>query len=168
MCGERERGGGGGGGWLHDRSVQLQRAAAFEGSFGEGDETGWQKGVVERGAGGGGGGLRRRGGDGGGGAVTRGWERGVGGREREREGERREGGPSIAGATGAGNASLGYPVTKLVRFVQRGPRHAGLSPLKMVQLKPHCSDAAALERDTRQALHRKPEANSLSDAHLLA
>lgn len=59
-------------------------------------------------------------------------------------------------------------MTKLVRFVQRGPRYVGLSPLKMVQLKPHCSDAAALERDTRQALHRKPEANSLSDAHLLA
>lgn len=69
---------------------------------------------------------------------------------------------SIGAATGAGNASLGYPVTKLVRLVQRGPRHVGLSPLKMVQLKPHCSDAAALERDTRQALHRKPEANSLS------
>lgn len=61
---------------LHVRSVQLQRASAFEGSFGEGDETGWQKGVVvERGGGG-------RGGDGGGGAVTRGWE----GREREWEG----------------------------------------------------------------------------------
>ena len=87
--------------------------------------------------------------------------------ERERRGEE-EGGGSIGGATGAGNASLGYPVTKLVRFVQRGPRYVGLSPLKMVQLKPHCSDAAALERDTRQALHRKPEANSLSDAHLLA
>lgn len=39
-------------------------------------------------------------------------------------------------------------MTKLVRFVQRGPRYVGLSPLKMVQLKPHCSDAAALERDT--------------------
>lgn len=63
------------------------------------------------------------------------------------KGERR-GGRSIAAATGAGNASLGYPVTKLVRFVQRGPRYVGLSPLKMVQLKPHCSDAAALERDT--------------------
>lgn len=62
------------------------------------------------------------------------------------KGERRGG--SIAAATGAGNASLGYPVTKLVRFVQRGPRYVGLSPLKMVQLKPHCSDAAALERDT--------------------
>lgn len=71
---------------LHVRSVQLQRAAAFEGSFGEGDETGWQKGVVERGGGRGGG--RRRGGDGGGGAVTRGWER----REREWEGERERGG----------------------------------------------------------------------------
>lgn len=67
---------------------------------------------------------------------TRGWKRG------------RDGGGSIAAATGAGNASLGYPVTKLVRFVQRGPRYVGLSPLKMVQLKPHCSDAAALERDT--------------------
>lgn len=68
--------------------------------------------------------------------MTRGWKRG------------RDGGGSIAAATGAGNASLGYPVTKLVRFVQRGPRYVGLSPLKMVQLKPHCSDAAALERDT--------------------
>lgn len=30
----------------------------------------------------------------------------------------------------------------------RPSRHVGLSPLKMVQPKPHCSDAAALERDT--------------------
>lgn len=62
---------------------------------------------------------------------------------------------SIVVATGAGNASLGYPVTKLVRFVQRGPRYVGLSPLKMVQLKPHCSDAAALERDTRPSFASK-------------
>lgn len=33
----------------------------------------------------------------------------------------RRGWGSIAVATGAGNASLGYPVTKLVRYVQRGP-----------------------------------------------
>lgn len=53
-------------------------------------------------------------------------------------------------AIGAGNASLGYPVTKQVRLARatRPSRHVGLSPLKMMQPKPHCSDAAALERDT--------------------
>lgn len=65
-------------------------------------------------------------------------------------GSRGETGSGRSIAIGAGNASLGYPVTKQVRLARnKGPsRHIGLSPLKMVQPKPHCSDAAALERDT--------------------
>lgn len=69
-------------------------------------------------------------------------------RERPGGGRRTRSGRSIA--IGAGNASLGYPVTKQVRLTRatRPSRHVGLSPLKMMQPKPHCSDAAALERDT--------------------
>lgn len=81
--------------------------------------------------------------------VCRGLVSGAGGPIDGRAGGRgTRSGRSIA--IGAGNASLGYPVTKQVRLARatRPSRHVGLSPLKMMQPKPHCSDAAALERDT--------------------